>query len=191
MAATVGQDNRRTGNRERGKQWEKKIELAKSEQERRYWFLIPFQFPNFRFPILATNYGPRTTDPNMDFPDNLRYTKEHEWVRPDEDGSTATIGITDFAQSELGDIVFVELEPVGSEIDADDTFGSVEAVKAASDLFMPLSGVITAHNETLESHPESVNNDPYGAGWMIKIELSNPSEVEGLLSAADYEALVG
>ena len=126
----------------------------------------------------------------MEFPDTLRYTKEHEWIRLEDDG-TATIGITAFAQSELGDIVFVELEPVGSEIDRDDTFGSVEAVKAVSDLFMPLTGAITAHNEDLESNPELVNEDPYGAGWMIKITLSNAGEVDGLLSAADYAEMVG
>ena len=127
----------------------------------------------------------------MEFPDTLHYTKEHEWIRLEADGAAATIGITDFAQSELGDIVFVELEPVGSEIDRDDTFGSVEAVKAVSDLFMPLSGTITAHNEEIESNPELVNEDPYGAGWMIKITLSDPGEVDGLLSAADYAAMVG
>ena len=127
----------------------------------------------------------------MEFPDTLHYTKEHEWIRLEADGAAATIGITDFAQSELGDIVFVELEPVGSEIDRDDTFGSVEAVKAVSDLFMPLSGTITAHNEEIESNPELVNEDPYGAGWMIKITLSDPGEVDGLLSAADYAERVG
>ena len=117
------------------------------------------------------------------------FTDEHEWI--DVEGDTATVGITDFAQGQLGDIVFVELEPVGSEIDRDDTFGSVEAVKAVSELYMPLSGAITAHNEDLESNPELVNEDPYGAGWMIKIELGDPGEVDSLLSAADYAEMVG
>ena len=127
----------------------------------------------------------------MEFPDTLRYTKEHEWIRLEDDGTTAILGITDFAQSELGDIVFVELEPVGSEIDQNDTFGSVEAVKAVSDLFMPLSGTIMAHNEDLDANPELVNDDPYGAGWMIQIALSDPGEVDGLLSAGEYTEMVG
>ncbi len=127
----------------------------------------------------------------MEFPDTLRYTKEHEWIRLEDDGTTVTIGITAFAQSELGDIVFVELEPVGSEIEEGETFGSVEAVKAVSDLFMPVSGTIIAHNEDLESNPERVNEDPYGAGWMIQVELRGPGEVEGLLSAGEYADMVG
>ncbi len=127
----------------------------------------------------------------MEFPDTLRYTKEHEWIRLEDDGTTVTIGITAFAQSELGDIVFVELGPVGSEIEEGETFGSVEAVKAVSDLFMPVSGTIIAHNEDLESHPERVNEDPYGAGWMIQVELRGPGEVEGLLSAGEYADMVG
>ena len=127
----------------------------------------------------------------MEFPDTLRYTKEHEWIRLEDDGTTVTIGITAFAQSELGDIVFVELEPVDSEIEEGETFGSVEAVKAVSDLFMPVSGTITAHNEDLDSNPELVNEDPYGKGWMIKVKLSDPGEVEGLLSADEYADMVG
>jgi glycine cleavage system H protein len=127
----------------------------------------------------------------MDFPATLRYTKEHEWIRVGADGETATIGITDYAQSELGDIVFIELEPVGQAFDKDEAFGSVEAVKAVSDLFMPISGTITAHNEALEDHPERVNEDPYGEGWMIKVALSDPAELDGLLSADDYAAMVG
>lgn len=126
----------------------------------------------------------------MIIPDSLRYTKEHEWVRVSEDGAKVVIGITDYAQRELGDIVFVELEPEGEEFDQDDVFGSVEAVKAVSDLFMPLSGTITAHNPALEANPELVNTDPYGDGWMIELTLSNPSELSTLLSADAYEAMV-
>lgn len=124
----------------------------------------------------------------MKFPSELRYTKQHEWVRVE--GTTATIGITDYAQGELGDVVFVELEPIDSEIDQDDVFGTVEAVKTVSELFMPVSGRITAVNEDLDGHPEHVNEDPYGTGWMIKVELSDPSQVDGLLTSQDYEAMV-
>ncbi len=127
----------------------------------------------------------------MEFPDTLRYTKEHEWVRLGDDGTTVTIGITAFAQSELGDIVFVEVETVGESLASGDVFGTVEAVKAVSDLFMPISGTVLAFNEDLEGTPELVNEDPYGKGWMIKVELSDPGEVEGLLSAADYAEMVG
>ena len=127
----------------------------------------------------------------MDFPDTLRYTKEHEWVKVGADGQTATIGITDHAQNELGDIVFVELEPEGESFDQDEVFGSVEAVKAVAELYMPVSGTITAHNEALEDNPELVNEDPYGDGWMIKVDLNDPSEVEALLSAGEYAEMVG
>ncbi len=127
----------------------------------------------------------------MEFPDTLRYTKEHEWIRLEDDGATVTIGITAFAQSELGDIVFVEVETVGESLASGDVFGTVEAVKAVSELFMPISGTVLAFNEDLEDHPELVNEDPYGEGWMIKVELGDPSEVEGLLSAADYAEMVG
>ena len=119
-------------------------------------------------------------------PENLRYTKEHEWVRLEDDGKTATIGITDFAQGELGDIVFVELEPVGTELGADDVFGTVEAVKTVSELYMPVAGTIAAHNDALEAAPETVNEDPYGDGWMLQIELADPAELENLLTAAQY-----
>jgi len=122
----------------------------------------------------------------MNFPDTLRYTKEHEWVRVSADGRTAIVGITDFAQSELGDIVFVELEPVGSVIGRGEPFGSVEAVKAVSELFMPLSGTITARNEALDGNPERVNSDPYDQGWMIEITVDDPDELNDLLSAGDY-----
>lgn len=125
----------------------------------------------------------------MNIPANLKYTKDHEWVSVE--GDVATIGITDFAQGELGDIVYVEIETVGETMDQEEVFGSVEAVKTVSDLFMPVSGEIMEFNSGLESNPEAVNKDPYGDGWMIKVKLSNPSELEGLLDAAGYEALVG
>ena len=127
----------------------------------------------------------------MKCPASLGYTKDHEWVRVAEDGQTATVGITDFAQGELGDIVFVELEPVEEIFAKDEPFGSVEAVKAVSELFMPVSGTIVEHNERLEDHPELVNVDPYGEGWMIKIVLSDTSELDDLLTAEAYAALVG
>ncbi len=127
----------------------------------------------------------------MEFPDTLRYTKEHEWIRLEDDGATITIGITAFAQSELGDIIFVEVETVGESLANGEVFGTVEAVKAVSDLFMPISGTILAFNEDLEDNPELVNADPYGEGWMIKVELGDPSQVQGLLSAADYAEMVG
>ncbi|MDA9120955.1 glycine cleavage system protein GcvH [Flavobacteriales bacterium] len=125
----------------------------------------------------------------MNIPANLKYTKEHEWISID--GDVATVGITDFAQGELGDIVYVEIETEGESLDAEEVFGTVEAVKTVSDLFMPLSGEITEFNEGLEADPEAVNRDPYGAGWMIKIKLSDASQVEGLLSADAYKELVG
>ena len=126
----------------------------------------------------------------MNFPDDLKYTREHEWVRDNGDGSV-TVGITDFAQSELGDIVFVELEPEGEEFDQDDVFGTVEAVKTVSELYAPISGEILETNEFLEDDPELVNNDPYGDGWMVKIKVSDPSELDGLLSVDDYKEVVG
>jgi glycine cleavage system H protein len=125
----------------------------------------------------------------MNIPQNLKYTKDHEWVSVS--GDIATIGITDFAQSELGDIVYVEIETEGETLGQEEVFGSVEAVKTVSDLFMPLSGEIIEFNAGLESNPESVNTDPYGDGWMIKVKISDASELEGLLDAAAYEALVG
>ncbi|HEX7069927.1 MAG TPA: glycine cleavage system protein GcvH [Rhodothermales bacterium] len=126
----------------------------------------------------------------MRFPDDVRYTSDHEWIRVESDNKTAVIGITDFAQHELGDIVFVELEPVGSEIAKEATFGTVEAVKTVSELFMPVSGRIEAHNEDLDANPEKVNQDPYGAGWMIRITLSDPSELDSLMDAESYRDLV-
>jgi glycine cleavage system H protein len=125
----------------------------------------------------------------MNVPANLKYTKEHEWIHID--GEIATIGITDFAQSELGDIVFVEIETVGETLSKDEVFGSVEAVKTVSDLFMPVSGEILEFNESLEGNPEDVNNDPYGQGWMIKVKVSDLAELNELLDASAYEALIG
>ncbi|MBP5983597.1 MAG: glycine cleavage system protein GcvH [Fluviicola sp.] len=125
----------------------------------------------------------------MSTPANLKYTKDHEWVSVE--GDVATIGITDFAQSELGDIVYVEIETVGETIEQEEVFGSVEAVKTVSDLFMPVSGEIIEFNEGLEADPEAVNKDAYGAGWMIKVKMSNPAEVDALLDAAAYQALIG
>ncbi len=125
----------------------------------------------------------------MNFPTNLKYTEDHEWVSID--GDIATIGITEFAQSELGDIVFVEIETVGQTLNAHEIFGTVEAVKTVSDLFLPLSGDIIEKNEGLDNNPEHVNEDPYGKGWMIKMKMSNPSEADALLSAAAYSAIAG
>ena len=125
----------------------------------------------------------------MNIPENLKYTKDHEWINID--GDIATVGVTDFAQGELGDIVYVEIETEGESLDQEEVFGSIEAVKTVSDLFMPLSGEIIEFNEDLESEPETVNSDAYGKGWMVKIKLSDMSEVEGLLDAAAYKALIG
>lgn len=125
----------------------------------------------------------------MNIPSNLKYTKDHEWVKIE--GDIATIGITDFAQGELGDIVYVEVETVDETLDAEAIFGTVEAVKTVSDLFLPLSGEIIEFNEALEEEPEKVNSDPYGDGWMIKIKCSDVSEADALMSAEDYKALIG
>jgi glycine cleavage system H protein len=124
----------------------------------------------------------------MKIPENLKYTKDHEWVKIE--GNIATIGVTDFAQSELGDIVFVEIETLDEELDAEEVFGSVEAVKTVSDLFMPLGGNVIEVNENIESSPELVNSDPYGEGWMIKIEIKDTSEIENLLSFEAYSNLI-
>lgn len=124
----------------------------------------------------------------MNFPQGLRYTKDHEWIRIE--GDEAVIGITDFAQRELGDIVYVEIETVGKELQAGDTFGTVEAVKTVSDLFLPLAGTVTEINPNLNSNPEAVNTDPYGEGWMIKMKLSNLADADNLLSAEAYQKLV-
>lgn len=125
----------------------------------------------------------------MNFPENLKYTKDHEWVLIE--GNTATVGITDFAQSELGDIVYVEVETVDETLDKEEVFGTVEAVKTVSDLFLPLSGTIESFNEELDQNPELVNSDPYGAGWMIKMSVDNLDEIEELLDVEAYKALVG
>jgi len=125
----------------------------------------------------------------MNTPKELKYTREHEWVRDNGDG-TATVGITDFAQSELGDIVFVELEGVGFSFDKDDVFGTVEAVKTVSELYAPISGEIKEINDVLEDDPEIVNNDPYGDGWLVKISVSDASELDSLLSADEYKEII-
>jgi glycine cleavage system H protein len=125
----------------------------------------------------------------MNVPTNLKYTKDHEWVLIK--GNEATVGITDFAQHELGDIVFIEIETVGEELGQGEVFGTVEAVKTVSDLFMPVSGTVKEKNEELETAAELVNSDPYGKGWMIKVELSDPSEADGLLDAEAYKKLIG
>ena len=125
----------------------------------------------------------------MNIPADLKYTKDHEWVLVD--GDVATIGITDFAQKELGDIVYVEVETLDQTLERDEIFGTVEAVKTVSDLFLPLSGEIIEFNDSLESDPEKVNTDPYGDGWMVKVKISDMSEVDALLSSEDYKALIG
>jgi glycine cleavage system H protein len=125
----------------------------------------------------------------MSTPLNLKYTKDHEWVLIEND--IATVGITNFAQGELGDIVYVEVDTVGEKFDAEEVFGSVEAVKTVSDLFLPLSGEIIEFNELLESEPEKVNDDPYGEGWMIKVQISDSSEIDNLMSAEDYKTMIG
>ena len=125
----------------------------------------------------------------MSLPANLKYTKDHEWVSIE--GDIATVGITHFAQKELGDIVYVEVETLDQTLEKDEVFGTVEAVKTVSDLFLPLSGEIIEFNEALESQPESVNTDPYGAGWMIKIKISNNAEITSLLSSESYKELIG
>jgi len=125
----------------------------------------------------------------MNIPSDLKYTKDHEWVKVEDD--VAIVGITDFAQGELGDIVYVEVETVDETLDKDEVFGSVEAVKTVSDLFLPLSGEIIEFNETLEDEPEKVNSDPYGDGWMVKVRISDASEVDSLLTDADYKELIG
>ena len=125
----------------------------------------------------------------MKIPEDLRYSKEHEWVRLG--GDVATIGITDYAQGELGDIVFVEVDTIGDTVATEEVFGTIEAVKTVSDMFSPLAGEVLEFNERLEDDPELVNTDPYNEGWIVKFKVSDASEVEGLLSAADYAALIG
>ena len=125
----------------------------------------------------------------MNFPDNLKYTKDHEWVLVE--GDVATVGITEFAQGELGDIVYVEIETVGEEVGKEEVFGTIEAVKTVSDLFMPVSGKVLEKNAAIDSNPEIVNKDPYGQGWIIKVAMSNPADLSDLLDAAAYKSLLG
>lgn len=125
----------------------------------------------------------------MEFPAELKYTKDHEWIRVE--GNQAFVGITEFAQHELGDIVYVDINTLGKEVNSEDVFGTVEAVKTVSDLFMPLSGKILEINKKLDANPELVNSDPYGDGWMVKIEISDAAQLAGLLSSADYQSLIG
>ncbi len=125
----------------------------------------------------------------MNVPEDLLYTKEHEWIK--RDGDTAIIGITDFAQGELGDIVYVEIETEGETLDKEEVFGTIEAVKTVSDLFMPVSGEVTEFNESLNDTPDIVNNDPYGDGWMIKVKMSDPSELDQLLDSGGYSEVIG
>lgn len=125
----------------------------------------------------------------MNIPSDLKYTKDHEWLKVE--GNVAIVGITAFAQGELGDIVYVEVETEGEELDQEEVFGSIEAVKTVSDLFMPVSGEITSFNDALEQDPETVNSDPYGDGWLVKIEMSDATQVEGLLNADQYQELIG
>jgi glycine cleavage system H protein len=125
----------------------------------------------------------------MSYPQQLKYTKDHEWISLD--GDIATIGITEFAQGELGDIVYVDINTTGKALAAEEVFGTVEAVKTVSDLFLPLAGTITEVNPALEANPELVNSDPYGAGWMVKVKVDNPADFEGLMGAEAYEKLVG
>lgn len=125
----------------------------------------------------------------MSFPSGLKYTKDHEWIKIE--GNTGLVGITDFAQRELGDIVYVDITMAGEEVRKDATFGTVEAVKTVSDLFMPVSGIVDETNPLLDAQPELVNTDPYGDGWMVRITLSNPAEIESLLNHEEYEKLIG
>ncbi len=124
----------------------------------------------------------------MNIPQSLKYTKEHEWVR--EDGDTVTVGITDHAQGELGDIIFVEFPEIGQKIQRDEPFGTIEAVKTVADLFAPISGTVTEINETLDDSPESVNQDPYGDGWMVKVSVSEAGELDNLMSAVQYQEMI-
>ncbi len=125
----------------------------------------------------------------MSIPEGLKYTKDHEWIKVDE--NIATVGITDFAQGELGDIVYVDISSVGNQVGQHEVFGTVEAVKTVSDLFMPISGKVIEFNKSLDTAPEKVNSDPYGDGWMVKVELSDAAEVASLLTAAQYKELIG
>lgn len=138
---------------------------------------------------LSTTFAGKAKRNKMNIPSELKYTKDHEWIRID--GDIATVGITDFAQGELGDIVYLEVETLDETLEKDEIFGSVEAVKTVSDLFLPLSGEIIELNELLEDEPEKVNTDPYGDGWMIKLKINDASEIDSLMSEADYKELIG
>ncbi|MCX7985027.1 MAG: glycine cleavage system protein GcvH [Bacteroidetes bacterium] len=127
----------------------------------------------------------------MNFPEDLKYTKDHEWIRLEDQGQVGIIGITDFAQSELGDIVYVELPSIGSAIHQGKAFGTIEAVKAVSDLFAPISGIVHEVNPTLTDHPEIINRDPYNEGWLIKVSVTNSEEISQLLDSAAYRAMIG
>lgn len=140
------------------------------------------------FPVKFFYFYPQIIE-HMNFPENLKYTKDHEWLQVD--GNTATVGITDFAQHELGDIVFVDIDTEGKSLGANEIFGTVEAVKTVSDLFLPVSGTITDVNRDLEGTPEAVNQDPYGKGWMVKMTIDNPAELDGLMDAAAYRQMIG
>lgn len=145
-------------------------------------------FLNFAKSKKGRIFGPQKTS-KMNTPSNLKYTKDHEWIRLD--GDVAYVGITDFAQSELGDIVFVDVTTEGENLSAGDVFGTVEAVKTVSDVFIPASGEVLEFNQTLNDAPETVNKDPYGEGWMIKVKLSDPSELDSLMSAEQYAEMIG
>jgi glycine cleavage system H protein len=139
--------------------------------------------------IGAVAFSPTSREAQMNFPENLKYTKEHEWIRVE--GNFGWIGITEYAQGELGDIVYVEMPAPGATLTQGKSFGTIEAVKAVSDLFAPVTGKIVELNKAVQDHPESVNKDPYGNGWMLKVSITNPAEVELLLDAAAYKALIG
>lgn len=143
----------------------------------------------FFYSINKITFVRQKNNNQMNIPTNLKYTKDHEWVSID--GDVAIVGITDFAQKELGDIVYVEVETLDQTLNKDEVFGTVEAVKTVSDLFLPLSGEIIEFNDSLESDPEKVNSDPYGDGWMVKVKISDASEIDALLSSEDYKALIG
>jgi glycine cleavage system H protein len=148
-----------------------------------------FKKRGFFICLLTPYFGPLSKSLNMTFPENLKYTSEHEWIRME--GNEAFVGVTDFAQGELGDIVYVDINTSGQAIAKDAVFGSVEAVKTVSDLFLPVAGTILEVNPALADAPELVNSDPYGAGWMVRISLSDPAELEGLMDSNTYKASVG
>lgn len=160
--------------------------LITGETDRRTGQAVLHIFQEINFPF-SLRFATQNAD--MNFPPNLRYTKDHEWISLD--GNTATIGITDFAQRELGDIVYIDVDTIGKALEANVVFGTVEAVKTVSDLYLPVSGTIIELNPALTDSPESVNSDPYGAGWMIKMTVNDPADVEKLLDAAAYQTIAG